>query len=87
MVILGARPQFVKVAPLLNEFKKNNDKQMHLHIQPVVIHTGQHSDYLMSGVFFEQLGISEPNYNLGINNLSHAEITVLMMIKIAQLIE
>lgn len=87
MVILGARPQFVKAAPLLNEIKKNNDKKMQIHIQPVVIHTGQHSDYLMSGVFFEQLGISEPNYNLGINNLSHAEMTGLMMIKIEQIIE
>lgn len=87
MVIFGARPQFVKAAPLLNEFKKNNDKQLGIKIQPIVVHTGQHADYLMSGVFFEQLGIAEPNYNLGIANLSHAEMTGLMMIKIEQIIE
>ena len=77
----------MKAAPLLSEFKKNNSKEIQTKFQTVVIHTGQHSDYLMSGVFFKQLGIPEPNYNLGLNNLSHAEMTGLMMIKIEQIIE
>ena len=50
--IVGARPQFIEIAPLVKEFRKHNIKHL--------IHTGQHYDYLMNKVFFDDLQISEP---------------------------
>jgi UDP-GlcNAc3NAcA epimerase len=72
--IVGARPQFIKAAPLDRELRK-----LHEH---VLIHTGQHYDYLMSAVFFEQLGIPEPDYNLGVGSASHGRQTGEMLIRI-----
>ncbi len=66
LVIVGARPNFIKIAPLFAEFKKNK------RIVPVLIHTGQHYDFEMSQVFFEDLNIPRPDYNLGIGSGSHA---------------
>lgn len=57
MVIAGARPNFMKIAPLLREFKK------HSRIIPIVVHTGQHHDPLMSDTFFKSLGIPSPHYS------------------------
>lgn len=58
MNIVGARPNLVKMAPLIRAMQRVPQ------FDPVLVHTGQHYDYLMSQVFFEQLGIPEPNYNL-----------------------
>ena len=49
--IVGARPQFIKLAPILKEIVKDN------RIKEVLIHTGQHYDYEMSGLFFDELGL------------------------------
>lgn len=76
--IIGARPQFIKVAPLHRELSK-----WHEH---VLIHTGQHYDYEMSKVFFEKLQIPEPDYNLGIGSGSHGEQTGRMLISIEQVL-
>jgi len=75
-VISGARPQFIKLAPIINEIKKNNE------IELFHLHTGQHYDSNMSDVFFKELNIPSPNINLGINSSSHAELVGKMMIKI-----
>jgi UDP-GlcNAc3NAcA epimerase len=77
--ILGARPQFIKAAPLDRELRK-----VHEH---VLIHTGQHYDYLMSAVFFEELGIPEPDYNLGVGSASHARQTGEMLIRIEETLD
>jgi UDP-N-acetylglucosamine 2-epimerase len=69
--IVGARPQFIKHAPLSKELNKTH--------QNVLIHTGQHYDYTMNKIFFDQLGILEPDYNLGIGSGSHAYQTGEMM--------
>lgn len=69
--IVGARPQFVKLAPLHPEVSRR-----HEHI---IVHTGQHYDYEMSQVFFEELSIPSPNYNLGVGSGSHAEQTGAIM--------
>jgi UDP-N-acetylglucosamine 2-epimerase (non-hydrolysing) len=71
--IVGARPNFMKIAPLMAEYKK------HDHIVPVLVHTGQHYDQKMSELFFEQLGIPKPDINLGIGSGSHAVQTAEIM--------
>ena len=63
--IVGARPQFIKIAPLCREFTYNKN------IEHLIIHTGQHYDYMMSEVFFDELGIPEPSYNLEIGSGNH----------------
>lgn len=78
--ILGARPQFVKAAMLSMEWAK------HPAIQECIIHTGQHFDENMSRVFFEEMQIPKPKYNLGINGLSHAAMTGQMMIEIEKVL-
>jgi UDP-GlcNAc3NAcA epimerase len=62
--VIGARPQFIKYAPLSKELRR-------LH-HDVLIHTGQHYDYNMNKVFFDELGIPKPDYNLGIGSGTHA---------------
>jgi len=70
--IVGARPQFVKAAPLLREFARRT-------CEHVLVHTGQHYDYEMSQVFFDQLQIAPPDYSLGVGSDSHAAQTAEMM--------
>src|SRR6201996_6022716 len=65
MSIVGARPNMMKVAPLLAEFRR------HEEIDPVLVHTGQHYDYSMSQVFFDQLQVPPPDYNLGVGSGTH----------------
>jgi UDP-N-acetylglucosamine 2-epimerase len=69
--IVGARPQFVKLAPLHKELQNNAEQ--------LIIHTGQHYDERMSKIFFEDLSIPKPDYNLNINQGSHAYQTAEMM--------
>jgi len=72
-VVAGARPNFMKVAPLLREFEKRG-------IPAKLIHTGQHYDKDMSEVFFRELGIREPDVNLNVGSGSHAVQTAATMI-------
>ena len=71
--IVGARPNFLKMAPLINEM------QAHASISTTLIHTGQHYDRLMSGQFFEDLDLREPDFNLGVGSGSHASQTAETM--------
>lgn len=73
-LIAGARPNFMKIAPLIKEFEKEG-------IEYKLIHTGQHYDYEMSKVFFDELGIPEPDYYLGVASTSHAVQTAQIMIE------
>lgn len=70
--VVGARPQFVKAAALSRALADSFDETL--------IHTGQHYDHNMSDVFFSELGIRPPAYNLGIGNGSHAEQTGKMLV-------
>ena len=64
--MVGARPQFVKLAPIDKAFKKAG-------IEHVIVHTGQHYDPMLSDVFFEDLGISAPAEHLGVGSGSHGK--------------
>lgn len=75
ILVAGARPNFMKIAPLMSEALKNPV------IKPLLLHTGQHYDPEMSDVFFEQLGIPKPNIFLGVGSGSHAEQTAKVMLE------
>ncbi|MGQ3686232.1 MAG: UDP-N-acetyl glucosamine 2-epimerase [Candidatus Loosdrechtia sp.] len=80
--IIGARPQFIKYFPVgkaREEFKKHKASQK---IIDILIHTGQHYDYAMSKIFFDELGIKEPEYHLGIGSCSHGMQTGLILQKV-----
>lgn len=77
--IIGARPQFVKEAIIQNEINKFND------IEEVVVHTGQHYDSNMSGIFFDVLNMKKPEYNLGIKASNHGEMTGKMLIQLEEI--
>src|SRR5690554_5223696 len=76
ITILGARPQFVKAAVLSRVIKK------HKVIEEIIIHTGQHFDANMSAVFFDEMDIPKPKFNLNINSLGHGAMTGQMLEKI-----
>lgn len=73
ITIVGARPQFVKAAALSRVIKK------YPGLHEVIIHTGQHFDKNMSEIFFTEMDIPKPDYNLNINGLSHSAMTGQMM--------
>jgi UDP-N-acetylglucosamine 2-epimerase (non-hydrolysing) len=73
LCIAGARPNFMKIGPLMDAFQAAPD------IDPLLVHTGQHYDEKMSDLFFRQLGIPEPAYNLGVGGGSHAAQTASIM--------
>lgn len=74
LAVAGARPQFIKASVVGDELRMKHNE--------VLVHTGQHFDYNMSGQFFDELGIPEPDYNLGISGGSHAEMTGKMMMSL-----
>ncbi len=80
VTILGARPQFVKGAVLSRVIKNHNE------ITEVIVHTGQHYDANMSAVFFDEMQIPKPKYNLNINGLGHGAMTGQMMEKIEEVL-
>ena len=72
--VVGARPNFMKIAPILEAMKAYPE------IIPLLVHTGQHYDFEMSQVFFNQLDIPEPQVNLGVGSESHAVQTAKIML-------
>ena len=79
--VVGARPNFMKMAPLHKELLKHKKKVMHK-----ILHTGQHYDKQLSDVFFKQLGLPKPHINLGVGSGSHAEQTADTMIKFEKVV-
>src|SRR5437870_1008589 len=73
MTVLGARPQFIKAAMVSNAIAA--EKTMH----ETLLHTGQHFDENMSGVFFQELSIPAPTFNLHIHRSRHGEMTGRML--------
>ena len=79
VTIIGARPQFIKAAAGSRQIRKNH--------QEILVHTGQHFDDNMSAVFFREMGIPEPNYNLGVSGGSHAQMTAKMLVGIEEILK
>lgn len=75
ILVVGARPNFIKIAPLITEIKKYSQ------IKPILLHTGQHYDKGMSKVFFQNLGLSEPDIYLGVGSGSHAQQTAKVIVE------
>jgi UDP-N-acetylglucosamine 2-epimerase (non-hydrolysing) len=72
--VVGARPNFMKVAPLVDAMKRQTGK-----FSPLVVHTGQHYDSLMSDLFFRDLELPAPDVHLGVGSASHAAQTAAVM--------
>ncbi len=78
ITVVGARPQFIKAAAVSRAIAEYNDMN-DLQIEEKILHTGQHYDEQMSAVFFEQLEIPKPKYNLGIVEKTHGAMTGRML--------
>ena len=79
--VVGARPNFMKIAPVIDEMRRRSDR-----IEPLLVHTGQHYDESMSDSFFEDLDIPRPDINLEIGSGSHSEQTARVMIAFEQVL-
>jgi UDP-N-acetylglucosamine 2-epimerase (non-hydrolysing) len=79
--VVGARPNFMKIAPLLRAIGKHNASSKGNPIEPILVHTGQHYDYEMSKIFFEDLKLPEPDIYLSVGSGTHAEQTGKIMIE------
>ena len=66
--IVGARPQFIKIAPVSKKIRGKSS------LSEIIIHTGQHFDNTMSNIFFDEMNIPKPDYNLNINRLEYGQM-------------
>ena len=73
LTIVGARPQFIKSNILSKELQKD--------FKEILVHTGQHYDENMSNIFFDELKMKKPDYNLGVGSNTHAKQTAEIMVK------
>ena len=80
LTVIGARPQFVKAATISRYIQSVNN------IKEIIVHTGQHFDKNMSDIFFEEMSIPKPDYNLKVSSLSHGAMTGKMLTGIEEII-
>lgn len=80
LTVIGARPQFIKAATISREFKK-------FEVSEVIVHTGQHFDINMSKIFFDEMDIPKPTYNLEIHSLTHGAMTGRMIEEIEKILQ
>jgi len=85
VIIVGARPQFIKAAAISRAIQTSDKKKK--KIQEILVHTGQHYDYLMDRVFFEELEIPQPHYHLGVGSGSHGKQTGIMLERIETVLQ
>lgn len=77
--VVGARPEFIQVSPLLRVIEQYNRRKPHRGIMHFLIHTGQHYDYQMSKVFFDELKLKKPDYHLEVGSGTHGYQTAEIM--------
>jgi UDP-N-acetylglucosamine 2-epimerase len=88
VTIVGARPQFIKVGAVCRAIEKYNRRASSKNqIDEILVHTGQHYDYLMDKVFFEELELPKPVYHLGVGSGSHAQQTGMMLKRLEAVLE
>src|SRR4026209_1979127 len=80
--VVGARPNFMKIAPVIDEMRRRPDR-----IEALLVHTGQHYDQSMSDSFFEDLQMPRPDINLDVGSASHAQQTARIMMAFEPVIE
>jgi len=85
-IVVGARPNFIKIAPIMLAIREHNARSANRRIEPLLIHTGQHYDFQMSQVFFQELAIPEPDIHLAIGSGTHGEQTGRCMIEIEKVL-
>ena len=78
VTVVGARPQFIKAAAGSRQIRKEH--------REILVHTGQHFDDNMSAVFFREMHIPEPDYNLGVSGGTHARMTAHMLVGIEEIL-
>lgn len=83
VTIIGARPQIIKAAALSRAIRNKFSEEIH----EIIVHTGQHYDASMSLVFFDELGIPKPDYNLQVGSGAHGKQTAAMMVGIEEILE
>ncbi|MBL0049055.1 MAG: UDP-N-acetylglucosamine 2-epimerase (non-hydrolyzing) [Bacteroidetes bacterium] len=83
LTIIGARPQIIKAAALSRAIRTHFASQM----KEIIVHTGQHYDASMSLVFFDELGIPKPDYNLNVGSNSHGKQTAAMLVGIEEILD
>ena len=86
ILVCGARPNFMKIAPLVQAINRHNLERGVSNIEPLLVHTGQHYDYEMSQVFFQDLELPQPDIYLGVGSGTHAEQTGKVMIEFEQVL-
>ena len=96
LMVAGARPNFMKIAPIIQALKQHNERVLKARtdedlgseeaIQPILVHTGQHYDDLMSGAFFRDLSLPQPDVHLGVGSGPHAAQTAEIMKKFEQVV-
>ena len=79
VTVVGARPQFIKAAAGSRQIRKEHTE--------ILVHTGQHFDDNMSAVFFREMGIPAPDYNLGVSGGTHAQMTAKMLVGIEEILQ
>lgn len=89
ILVAGARPNFMKVAPIIGAIHRHNETSLtgKNHVKPVLVHTGQHYDYEMSQVFFQDLELPQPDIYLGVGSGSHAEQTGRVMVELEKVLQ
>jgi UDP-N-acetylglucosamine 2-epimerase len=86
VTIVGARPQFIKAAPVSRAIEKHNRRNPGAQITEIIVHTGQHYDDTMSAVFFRDLDLPKPHDNLNVGSGPHGWQTAQMLIRIEKVL-
>src|SRR5258708_18085662 len=80
LTVLGARPQFIKAAPVTRALRAEGHREF-------LVHTGQHYDYNMSDLFFDELGLPQPDLNLEVGSGAHGWQTAQMLIGLEKVLQ